>query len=208
MTDPNYTALLLVIDRSGSMKSIRDDMIGGLTTLLQKQAVEPGLTTVDVVIFDDEIETTAVLADPATLQIALQPRGSTALLDAIGLAVSGFGARLAAIPEHARPGTVVVVVATDGLENASREWTSAAVQQLLTQQREQYGWDFVFLGANQDAITTGQSLGFAPGSSIDFAASPSGVHEVTDSASRYLSSRRAGQAAAFTDEERRRADRG
>src|SRR3954470_4946345 len=168
MTDKDYSALLLIIDRSGSMSSIRDEMVGSLTTLMREQAQQPGMLTVDVVTFDDRIETTHVQADPATLEVRLEPRGMTALLDAIGIGVSEFGARLAAMPEHARPGTVVVVVATDGLENASHEWRPEVIKALLDQQREQYGWDFVFLGANQDAVTTGGELGFARDSAIDF----------------------------------------
>ena len=114
MTDPNYTAMLLVIDRSGSMAGIRDDMVGGLTTMLAEQAAEPGLLTVDIVTFDTEIETQCSLADPKNVTISLEPRGATALFDAIGQSVTGFGRVLAALPEHARPETVQVVVVTDG----------------------------------------------------------------------------------------------
>ena len=83
MTDPNYTAMLLVIDRSGSMAGIRDDMVGGLTTMLAEQAVEPGLLTVDIVTFDTEIEIQCSLADPKDVTVTLEPRGRTALFDAI-----------------------------------------------------------------------------------------------------------------------------
>jgi hypothetical protein len=205
MTDNDYSALLLIIDRSGSMSSIRDEMVGSLTTLLREQAQHPGLLTVDVVTFDDRIETTHVQADPATLEVRLEPRGMTALLDAIGIGVTEFGARLAAMPEHARPGTVVVVVATDGLENASHEWKPQAIKALLDQQREQYGWDFVFLGANQDAVTTGGELGFARDSSIDFDAEPTSARAVVASASAYIRTNRSGGRGSFTEEDRRNA---
>jgi Mg-chelatase subunit ChlD len=207
MTDKDYSAILLVIDRSGSMSSIRDEMVGSLTTLLREQAQHPGLLTVDVVTFDDRIETTHVQADPRTLEVRLEPRGMTALLDAIGVGVTEFGARLAAMPEHARPGTVIVVVATDGLENASSEWKPEAIKALFDQQREQYGWDFVFLGANQDAVTTGGELGFARDSAIDFDADPAGAQAVVASASAYLRTTRSGGRGSFTDEDRRNASR-
>ena len=207
MTDPNYTALLLIIDRSGSMASIRTEMIGSLTTLLREQAEQPGLLTVDVVTFDDQAETAHVLADPRSLVVELEPRGMTALLDAVGLGVTEFGSRLAAMPEHARPGTVLVVVATDGAENASRQWTPPAIKGLLERQRGDYGWDFVFLGANQDAITTGTELGFAPESAIDFDADAEGTQNVIASASHYLSTSRSGGRGSFTQEERRNASR-
>jgi Mg-chelatase subunit ChlD len=202
MTDETYTALLLVIDRSGSMAAIRDDMVGGLTELLRKQAAEPGRMTVDTVIFDDLIETTHVLDDPATVEVVLEPRGVTALHDALGSSIVAFGGRLAAMPEERRPGTVLVVVATDGMENASHEYTAAAVRRLVDEQRDSYGWDFVFLGANQDAVTTGGALGFARDSSIDFDADADGARAVTASASAYISRRKRGVDAAFTSAER------
>ncbi|WP_375388358.1 VWA domain-containing protein [uncultured Amnibacterium sp.] len=207
MTDSNHSALLLIVDRSGSMESIRDEMVGSLTTLLRDQAQQPGLLTVDVVTFDDRIETTQVQADPSTIEIELAPRGMTALLDAIGIGVSEFGGRLAALPEHARPGTVLVVVATDGHENAIREWQPSAIKGLLDQQREQYGWDFVFLGANQDAITTGASLGFAADSALDFDADAQAVAPAMASLSAYVSANRSGRRGSFTQEDRRNASR-
>jgi hypothetical protein len=205
MTDPKYSALLLIIDRSGSMSSIRDEMVGSLTTVLRDQAKQPGMLTVDVVTFDDRIETTHVHADPSTIEVELEPRGMTALLDAIGIGATEFGGRLAAMPEHARPANVLVVVATDGMENASHEWTRKSVKQLLDRQRDDYAWDFVFLGANQDAITTGAELGFARESSIDFDAEGGAVQAVVASASAYLSTNRTGKRGSFTEEDRRNA---
>ena len=186
MTDPNYTAMLLVIDRSGSMEGIRDDMVGGLTAMLAEQAAEPGLLTVDIVTFDTEIELQCSLADPKTVTVTLEPRGGTALFDAIGQSVTAFGRVLAALPEHARPETVQVVVVTDGDENSSREFGRDAVRALVTQQKDKYAWDFVFLGANQDAVFAGQRLGFDADSSMTYTAGTAGVAGMSASMGRYV----------------------
>lgn len=202
MTDPNYTAMLLIIDRSGSMGGIRDDMVGGLTAMLAEQAAEPGLLTLDIVTFDDQIELVCSLADPTTVQVVLEPRGMTALYDAIGVAVNGFGATLAGLPEHARPETVQVVVVTDGYENASREHTDDSVRALLKQQQEVYNWDFIFLGANQDAVLTGANLGFDAGSSMTFDTAPDSVVAMSSSMGRYVSDVRGKTKRGFSERER------
>lgn len=205
MTDPNYTALLLVIDRSGSMTSIRDDMIGGVQQLLRDQAAQPGMLTVDVVTFDDVVEWQHSFADPADVTVELVPRGSTALFDALGGAIAHFGQKLAELPEHARPGIVTVVVVTDGEENASKEWTSQSVSESVAHQRDTYGWDFVFLGANQDAALSARRVGIDPQSALNFAAAPTAVRASQQHVGRYLSDLRGGNKKGFTDEERRSA---
>lgn len=208
MTDPNYTALLLIVDRSGSMADIRDDMVGALTHLVADQVAEPGLLTVDYVQFDDEIERTAKLADPRTLKISLEPRGSTALHDAVGAGIEWFGASLAELPEHARPSNVQVVVVTDGHENSSQRFRAADVRRMVAHQQEQYSWNFTFLGANQDAVLTGADLGFAADDSLTFAAHTRGVAASRAAASRKLAASRRGAEAAFTQAERDDSDDG
>jgi len=202
MTDSDYTAMLLVIDRSGSMMSIRDDMVGGLNTMLKDQMAEPGLLTVDIVTFDNEIELQCSLANPRDVVITLEPRGGTALFDAVGLAVNGFGQALAALPEHARPGTVQVIVVTDGEENSSHEYTADAVRTLVTHQKEKFSWDFVFLGANQDAVLAGAAMGFDAGSSMTYAAGKEGVDSMSASVSRYVTDVRGKEKRMFLMEER------
>lgn len=203
MTDPNYTALLLIIDRSGSMTSIRDEMVGGLTAMLAEQAAEDGLLTVDVVTFDDTIELQCSMASPEDVVIALEPRGGTALFDAIGLGVNSFGRILAALPEHARPGVIQVVVVTDGDENSSQEYTADVVRTIVTEQTERYGWDFVFLGANQDAVLTGARLGFEVGSSLTYAADGEAVDAMSTMLTRYVTDVRKSTKRGFTSDERR-----
>jgi hypothetical protein len=107
------------------------------------------------------------------------------------------------MPEDDRPGKVIVVVQTDGLENSSREWDRAGVNALITEQREKYSWDFVFLGAGPDAIQTAESYGFAAGSAMAYTPSGTGTRSVVAAAAQYVVRARAGNApAAFTDEER------
>ncbi|WP_167043494.1 vWA domain-containing protein [Salinibacterium sp. ZJ454] len=205
MTDPNYTALLLVVDRSGSMHSIRDEMVGALTTLVTEQAAAPGLLTVDLVQFDNKIEQVFSLADPATVTIELEPRGGTALFDAIGIAITEFGRTLAAMPEHARPSTVQVVIVTDGDENSSQEYSLELVRKLVTAQSNKYGWDFVFLGANQDAVMTGRALGIDADSALTFEAAPDQVAFSSRAVSRYMTDLRGGTRTGFTQAEREQA---
>jgi uncharacterized protein YegL len=205
MTNPDYTGLLLIIDRSGSMATIRDDMVGGLEAMLRDQAAEPGRLSVDIVTFDTEIETQSKFADPASVVIALEPRGATALYDAIGYAVSTYGWRLALLPEVDRPGRVQVVVATDGEENSSHEWTADAVRTIVERQTSEFGWDFVFLGANQDAVLTGGRLGFQPDKSMTWEAAPEGVAGLSAGLNGYLKLSRAGADVAFTATQRKAA---
>ncbi|WP_193509123.1 vWA domain-containing protein [Cryobacterium sp. BB736] len=188
MADENYTTTLLVIDRSGSMATIRDEMVGALTTLLEKQAAEEGMLTVDMVTFDNVIERQDHFADPQDVVIRLEPRGGTALYDALGISIGEFGRELAALPAHARPGTVQVVVVTDGEENSSQEYSLDAVRALITEQKEKYSWDFVFLGANQDAVLTGASLGIDADSSLTYAADADGVAGASETLHRYMTS--------------------
>lgn len=202
MTDPNYTALLFVIDRSGSMASIRDEMVGGLNAVLAAQAAEPGLTTVDVVSFDNLIEYEHRFAAPGEFAITLEPRGGTALYDAVGFAISEFGTALAALPELARPGVVQVVVVTDGEENSSREWRSGTVRAAITRQREQYGWDFTFLGANQDAVLTARTMGIDPAQALSYDASDAAVPLAAAALNGNLLRTRRGDRSGYTDDDR------
>ena len=170
MTDPTYTDITMVLDRSGSMQSIKDDSIGGFDAFISEQRRLPGRCTVSLVQFDnvyEEVYTGRDLADVPGL--TLVPRGSTAMLDAIGRAVNATGARLAAMPEDRRPGTVIVGIMTDGLENASREFTYPMIKALIEQQEQVYGWTFMYMGANQDAIEVGASLGVARDRSLTYA---------------------------------------
>ncbi len=169
MTNPNLTHLYFLLDRSGSMQSIKDDTEGGFNAFIEEQRKQPGDCRVTLAQFDDqydEVYRDLPLADVPPLQ--LQPRGSTALLDSIGRLVGEAGARLAALPEDQRPGIVVVGIMTDGHENASRELTHPQVKQLIERQSTDYSWQFLYLGADQDAIEVGSSIGVSAAHSMTY----------------------------------------
>lgn len=211
MTNTDKTLLAALLDRSGSMQAIADDMRGGFDAFIAKEKEQPGTTLVTLAQFDHEYDVVyrnrSIDTVPA---LTLAPRGRTALLDAIGRFVTEVGAGLAALPEDERPGEVTVLVMTDGMENASVDWTIEGVRGLIAQQETGYSWDFVFLGANMDAVAVGRDLGFAPGKSLTYDADGDAVHGAWDAVSNYTSRKRsAGPAAApsivFEDAERRAA---
>lgn len=208
----DLTDITVILDRSGSMQGVRDDTIGGYNSFMAAQAKLPGHARVSLVQFDDRYE--VVYRDVACGQVrpldqtTFVPRGSTALLDAIGTTVNNIGARLAAMPELVRPAKVVVVIITDGHENASREFTRERVFEMITHQREVYGWDFVFLGANQDAIAAGASIGVPQRSSLSYAADSKGTSEVFGSTAAYVGNLRSAGVASFTESDRAKQQRG
>jgi uncharacterized protein YegL len=195
VTDKNYTHLLLIADRSGSMYSIVDDMNGGIKTLLEEQAKEPGKIVVDIVTFDTIIEHAYKGVAPGDVQgPVINPRGSTALNDATGFAITELGERLAKMPEDERPGLVLVVIVTDGEENASREYTTDQVKALVERQTSEYGWQFVFLAANIDAFAAAGAYGIAKGSTMNFAPSSAGMSSMYTNTSRKMSASRSATA--------------
>ncbi len=171
MTDSTRTDISMLLDRSGSMQAIKDDTIGGFDAFIAEQRKATGHCTVTLAQFDtdyDEVYTGKAVADVPSL--VLEPRGMTALLDAIGRLVYTTGTRLAALPEDERPRTVIIGILTDGMENASSEFTHPAIKALITEQTDTFGWTFLYMGANQDAIEEGAKLGVAPGQSMTYAA--------------------------------------
>lgn len=150
------------------MAGIAKDMEGGISTLLEEQKKLPGKLTVDFVRFDTVVEHVHKFAHPDAVNVQIQPRGGTALYDAVGQTVSAFGASLRALPEHKRPGRVIVAIVTDGWENSSREYTAAKVKEMVQHQTEKYGWNFTYLGANQDAVFVASTIGIDSASTLDW----------------------------------------
>lgn len=167
------TLLVFIIDRSGSMESIQDDMQGGIASTL-KERIDTD-TVVTLAQFDGDYELVAERTPIKDLApYRLMPRGNTALLDAIGRTITSTKYWLDETPEQERPERVMVVVVTDGMENASREWTRLQVTDAVSARMAE-GWNFTFLGANQDAIQEGRSMGFRDQDSMTFATSKKGV---------------------------------
>jgi uncharacterized protein YegL len=160
MTRSDLTHIYFLLDRSGSMQSIKTDTEGGFAAFVDEQRQAPGDCRVTLAQFDHEYDVVYSAVPVADVPpLTLRPRGRTALLDALGRLVTDAGDELGALPEDDRPGTVIVAVMTDGLENASREWTHPAIRSLVEQQTSAYSWQFLYMGADQDAIEVGTGLG-------------------------------------------------
>jgi uncharacterized protein YegL len=210
MTDQNLTHLYLLLDRSGSMQSIKTDTEGGFAAFMEEQKRTPGECRVTLAQFDNHYD--VVYADRPIAEVPpleLQPRGSTALLDAMGRLITDAGATLAALSEDKRPDTVIVAIMTDGYENASQEWTHPAIKALVEQQTKDHGWQFLYMGADQDAIEVGRNIGIAAANSVTYGRGKSQdvMANVSGKISAFRTARAAGNAAApmpaFTEEERR-----
>lgn len=171
--------IVCIIDRSGSMHSIVDDAIGGFNAFLEDQKKVDGEATLTFVQFDNEYEVVhenKPLNDVPNLDLnTYVPRGSTALLDAIGRTIDTVGKRLSNTPEDKRPNKVIVSILTDGEENASREYTLSKIKEMITHQKEKYNWEFIFLAANQDAFSEGFKLGIDSKDTFAFAANSVGT---------------------------------
>ncbi len=207
--NPNDTRIAIVLDRSGSMESVRAATIAGFNEFVEGQKAAPGTATLILNQFDDVFETVfdcPLQSVPPLTPETFQPRGTTALLDAMGRTIDELGAKLAALPDQDRPGKVIVVIVTDGQENASLQYSTQQVNQKITHQREKYGWDFIFLGANQDAITSAAQFGIQSNAALTYAATPAGTRASFAAASRASRARReSNQAPVFSDLERSQA---
>lgn len=201
MTDPNARHIAVILDRSGSMITVKDDTEGGLAAFLEAQHEAPGHTTVSLYQFDDRYDTVyenKPLADVPAFR--LRPRGATALLDAVGRTITALGEQLDAKPEDERPGEVIVVILTDGHENASAEYTKTAVKELITRQQDEYGWKFVFLGADQDAFAAAGGIGIRAASTLSYSGTRTGAS--LTNAGRMVARGTASGLYAFSDDER------
>lgn len=171
MTDSNKTLIAALLDRSGSMSSSKPATEDGWRDLITEQGGEPGSCEVTLAQFDTEYEVLYPRTDIAAVpEFVVEPRGRTALLDATGRFITEIGEQLAALPEEQRPGTVICLIMTDGFENASRQWSWDGIKALITQQRDVYGWEFIFLGANIDAVEVGARMGVDANDALTFAA--------------------------------------
>lgn len=205
--------ITVLLDRTGSMDTIRDDVIGGFNAFLAQQQAAPGPGTMTLVQFDSQ-DPYEVIADfaplaaiaPLTAETYI-PRATTPLYDALGRGILELEARLAAIPDALRPGRILYVVVTDGQENASREFDRARVSTLINA-KQALGWEFIFLSADLAAFDDAQSLGIGRNSSLLFGKHKRGSDVAWSLASGKIRERRAGisDAVAFDEGERKSAE--
>ena len=171
--------IICIIDSSGSMDLIKNDAIGGFNSFLDEQKKLPGNATLTLIQFNTDynvIHENKPLSDVNPISDKdYIPMGSTALLDAVGKTVDSTGRRLANTPEENRPEKVIVAILTDGQENASRSYDLSKISDMISHQKEKYSWEFIFLGANQDAFAEAAKIGIDSKDTINFAASSDGI---------------------------------
>ena len=195
MTNNNITELVFILDRSGSMAGLEDDTIGGFNALIDKQRGEEGACCVTTVLFDSE---TQMIHDRVPLEKVgpmtrreYSVRGCTALLDALG----GTIRHIARIHRYARPEDVpahtLFIITTDGMENASRHYGADRVREMIAHEKEKYGWEFLFLAANIDAVGTAARYGIGPDRAVNYNADSVGTAVLYDAVSETVSNVRA-----------------
>ena len=193
----NLTEIVFILDRSGSMAGLEDDTIGGFNAMVEKQRKEPGEAILSAVLFGND---STVIYDRTDIR-KVEPLtdrqyfvgGCTALLDAIGGAVHHIGNVHKYAREEDRPAKTVFVITTDGMENASRRYSYSQVQQMVKRQQEKYGWEFLFLGANMDAISAARSFGIREDRAVRYACDSAGTSLNFEVASKTIARVRSGQ---------------
>jgi len=174
----NKTELVFILDRSGSMSGLESDTIGGFNSMIEKQKKLPGEAIVTTVLFDNEYE---ILHDRiplkdvcAVTEKEYYVRGTTALLDAVGMTIKKI-ADVQKAPNANKASKVLFVIITDGLENASREYSAEKIKKMVKEAEKNDGWEFIFLGANIDAVSTASKYGISADKSMDYHADAEGV---------------------------------
>lgn len=173
------TEIIFIMDRSGSMNGLEKDTIGGFNSTIAKQRQEPGEAIVSTVLFDNDTE---VLHDripiaevPTLTDKEYYARGSTALLDAVGCAIHHIGNVHKYARDEDRPEKTIFVITTDGYENSSHRYTVKKVKEMVERQKSKYGWEFIFLGANIDAVETARGFGIAEECAANFVCDEVGI---------------------------------
>ena len=202
MSRPGLVDIVFVLDRSGSMQSVADDAIGGFNGFLSGQRELPGEARLTLVLFDNEylvpFDGAPLSEVPPLNHRTYVPRGSTALLDAMGRAMQTESDRIARAHRAERPAKILFAVLTDGQENASHEYSHRRIMEMIRRYRDLYGWEIIFLSADEKGIEQGEQLGFAREKMRHFDRTPeamaSVMHEVSDRARMY----RKGEAVDFS----------
>ena len=192
----NYCHIIGIIDRSGSMGGLEDEVIGGFNNFIKDQKEADGTATMTLVQFDDQYEVNYTFKDindvPDLNRETYQPRGMTAMYDAIGKTINSTGLALSIMDENDRPDKVIVLIQTDGAENASNEFRDDVVKDMIKEQESKFSWTFVFLGANINAKATASHLGINKKMSMTFAANSAGMTSALKSVSENLTAVRGG----------------
>lgn len=189
----DLTEVVFLLDRSGSMSGLETDTIGGFNGFMKRQLEYKGNTHVTAVLFDDQYELLYDGVDANGVSLTSEQyytKGGTALLDAIGKTILTIGQRLSATAHDKKPNKVIVVITTDGMENASIEFTYEQVRNMIEHQREKYSWEFIFMGANIDAVKEAESIGIGSENAYEFEASEVGVVEMYHRAYEAVSEKR------------------
>lgn len=177
------TEIVYILDRSGSMGDIWTDAFNGLNSFITNQKKIDGDCKFSLVLFDDRYEKPIDAQDLQTVQpvssVVAFPRGTTAYLDALGKTINEVGERLSNTPEHDRPEKVIVVVMTDGYENASHEFNRNQIKEMIRHQEDKYSWEFIFMGADMDAVSEGATLGLKSINTINIDKSARGIATAT-----------------------------
>lgn len=198
MTKPNFTSINIVLDRSGSMTKLTAETLAGFNKFLADQKAVDGEAVMTLATFSSDytlVHDFCKLGSVAELTLdTYKTGGYTALLDALGRTIDATGVKLATMAEEDRPSKVIFVVITDGQENFSREFNRSQVFEKITHQREKYGWEFVFLGANQDAIQEGMKLGVSMQNAFTYSADVAGTQAIYNSVSSNMTTYRGGAA--------------
>lgn len=203
-----YSDITVVLDRSGSMACLVDEVIGAFNTFVDEQQQIAGQASFSLVQFDDRYEVYLDAVDLAKVgrldRTTYVPRGMTALYDAVGRAIVATGTRLAALDEAERPDKVVFLIQTDGEENASHEYDAATLQAMIRHQQDKYAWEFVFLGANIDAGSVAEEIGIARDKALQYANNADGTRAAFAAVSDNLAGFRRGdrQHMAYAEEDR------
>lgn len=191
----DLTEIVCILDRSGSMDEIKDDAIGGFNSFLEEQRKVPGEAGVTLMLFDNEFMMAydgQALADvPALTETTYVPRGSTALYDAIGRTVNHVEARIRSMSEDDKPSKVLVVILTDGMENASKEFNKGRVQKII-KDHETKGWEFLYLKAGPDAFDEARMIGMSARNYANISASGAGLRAAYGGTSDIATAYRAG----------------
>ncbi len=191
----NITELVFIIDRSGSMAGLENDTIGGFNSMIKKQKKQDGKCYVSTVLFDDRIEVVHDRVELSSIKEMTENdycvRGCTALIDAIGSSIH----HIANIHKYARledvPQNTLFVITTDGMENASHRYTSDEVKCMIEQQKKKCGWEFIFVGANIDAVETAKHFGIGEDRAVNYHADSKGTAVLYDSVSEAVCNMRA-----------------